>query len=337
MRTIAFSEIEAYACSNLVAKMEKGFLDAAPIWTNLKTFPWSNFRGKVDILSGGYPCQPFSAAGKRLGKDDPRHLWPYIADGVRLMQPRLCFFENVEGHISLGLREVIEELESIGYQTTWGIFSASEVGATHRRKRMFILAHTKSCKPWKSSEWQGGQDTRGGSKEDVAHTNSGGFTSEQHTRGSTEENSRRESDTQSSNTNVAQPNSLEARQGFQDRTRNKKGTQESLTTVVINGLAVQKNHNTIGNPQESWATPQARDGQGGTNVGLWLDLKRSRALPNQMCFVNNKDNVKLNPRWVETLMGIPIGWTMPSCTNPLIIEQTNSGYLAMGLSQQLPH
>jgi len=103
------------------------------------------------------------------------------------------------------------------------------------------------------------------------------------------------------------------------------------------GLAVQKNHNTIGSHQESWATPQARDGQGGTNVGLWLDLKRSRALPNQMCFVNNKDNVKLNPRWVETLMGIPIGWTMPSCTNPLIIEQTNSGYLAMGLSQQLPH
>ena len=103
------------------------------------------------------------------------------------------------------------------------------------------------------------------------------------------------------------------------------------------GLAVQKSHNTIGSHQESWATPQARDGQGGTNVGLWLDLKRSRALPNQMCFVNNKDNVKLNPRWVETLMGIPIGWTMPSCTNPLIIEQTNLGYLVMGLSQQLPH
>jgi len=107
--------------------------------------------------------------------------------------------------------------------------------------------------------------------------------------------------------------------------------------AVVHGLPNQTNPNTNGNHQESWATPQARDGQGGTNVGLWLDLKRSRALPNQMCFVNNKDNVKLNPRWVETLMGIPIGWTMPSCTNPLIIEQTNSGYLAMGLSQQLPH
>jgi len=144
LRTIAFSEIEAFACANLVAKMEAGLLDAAPIWTNLKTFPWSEFCDKVDILSGGYPCQPFSAAGKRLGKEDPRHLWPWIADGIRIMRPRICFFENVEGHISLGLREVISELESLGYQTTWGIFSAREVGAPHQRKRVFILAHRKS-------------------------------------------------------------------------------------------------------------------------------------------------------------------------------------------------
>ena len=143
LRTIAFSEIEGYACANLVAKMEAGLLDAAPIWTNLKTFPWSEFRGKVDILSGGYPCQPFSAAGKRLGTEDPRHLWPFIADGIRLMQPRVCFFENVEGHISLGLRAVIEELGNMGYQMSWGIFSASEVGAPHQRKRVFILAHRK--------------------------------------------------------------------------------------------------------------------------------------------------------------------------------------------------
>lgn len=139
LRTIAFSEIEAFACANLVSKMEAGLLDAAPIWTNLKTFPWADFRDKVDILSGGYPCQPFSAAGKRLGKEDPRHLWPWIADGIRIMRPRICFFENVEGHISLGLREVISELESIGYKTAWGIFSAREVGATHQRKRVFIL------------------------------------------------------------------------------------------------------------------------------------------------------------------------------------------------------
>ena len=140
LRTVAFSEIEAFACANLVAKMEAGHLDCAPIWTDLKTFPWGAFRDRVDILSGGYPCQPFSAAGKRLGTDDPRHLWPFIADGIRLLRPRLCFFENVEGHISLGLREVISELESMGYAVSWGIFSAREVGAPHQRKRVFILA-----------------------------------------------------------------------------------------------------------------------------------------------------------------------------------------------------
>ena len=123
--------------------MEAGYLDAAPIWTDVKTFPWEEFRGKVDILSGGYPCQPFSAAGKRLGKDDPRHLWPWIADGIRICRPAVCFFENVEGHISLGLREVIGELEEIGYRATWGVFSAAEVGAPHQRKRVFILAHCK--------------------------------------------------------------------------------------------------------------------------------------------------------------------------------------------------
>ena len=141
LRTVALCEIEGFAIANLVAKMEAGLLDAAPIWSDLKTFPWKEFSGKVDIITGGYPCQPFSAAGNRLGKDDPRHLWPFIADGVRLLQPRICFFENVDGHISLGLREVVEELEGLGYKTTWGIFSASEVGAPHQRKRVFIMAY----------------------------------------------------------------------------------------------------------------------------------------------------------------------------------------------------
>jgi DNA (cytosine-5)-methyltransferase 1 len=141
IRTIAFSEIEGFACANLVAKMETGLLDAAPIWTNLKTFPFAEFRGQVDILSGGYPCQPFSAAGKRLGKEDPRHLWPFIADGIAAMRPNICFFENVEGHISMGLSDVIEDLAGMGYRTTWGIFSAREIGAPHQRKRVFIMAN----------------------------------------------------------------------------------------------------------------------------------------------------------------------------------------------------
>jgi len=144
LRSVALCEIEAFACANLVSKMEAGLMEPAPIWTDLKTFPWESFRDRVDILTGGYPCQPFSAAGKRLGTEDPRHLWPFIASGIRILQPRMCYFENVEGHISLGLREVIADLGAIGYQTAWGIFSAREVGAPHQRKRVFILAVSNS-------------------------------------------------------------------------------------------------------------------------------------------------------------------------------------------------
>jgi len=141
LRTVAYAEIEAFAIANLVSKMEAGLLDAAPIWPDLKTLPWESFRDRVDILSGGYPCQPFSAAGQRKGKDDPRHLWPWIAEGIRILRPGFCFFENVEGHISMGLSSVISDLEEMGYRTTWGIFSAAEVGAPHQRKRVFIMAN----------------------------------------------------------------------------------------------------------------------------------------------------------------------------------------------------
>ena len=141
-RVIAYVEIEAFAIANLVAKMESGQLDPAPIWTDLKTFPAHLFRGAVDIITGGYPCQPFSAAGERKGEDDPRHLWPYIRQHIETIRPDRCFFENVEGHISLGLSSVISDLEEDGFAATWGIFSAREVGAPHQRKRVYILADT---------------------------------------------------------------------------------------------------------------------------------------------------------------------------------------------------
>lgn len=150
-RVIAYVEIEAYAIANLVSKMETGQLPPAPIYTDIKTFPSEVFRDRVDIITGGYPCQPFSAAGKRKGGDDPRHLWPYIRKHVETIRPVQCFFENVEGHISLGLNSVISDLEEDGYSTTWGIFSAREVGAPHQRKRVYIMANRNGvrCDWWK--------------------------------------------------------------------------------------------------------------------------------------------------------------------------------------------
>lgn len=139
-RTIAYVEIEAFAVENLVAGMEAGILAPAPVWTNLKTFDASPFRGKVHGITGGYPCQPFSNAGNRGGAADPRHLWPHIERVVDAVRPLWCFFENVRGHISLGFREVRESLGRMGYAVESGIFSAAEVGASHERERLFILA-----------------------------------------------------------------------------------------------------------------------------------------------------------------------------------------------------
>ena len=170
LRTIAYSEIEAFACSNLVAKMEEGLLDVAPIWTDLKTFPCRNFHGKVDLLVAGYPCQPFSAAGKRQGEDDPRHLWPHIREAIRIIQPRQCFFENVEGHISLGLSTVLSDLEEYGYCTTWGIFSAEEVGAPHRRKRVFILANRRGMRYRGGSKSEDNHDIEGVQEQKIEQT-----------------------------------------------------------------------------------------------------------------------------------------------------------------------
>ena len=148
VRTVAYVEIEAFAAGNLVEKMESKQLDEAPLWTNLKTFDAKPFRGMVDIVSGGFPCQPFSHAGQQKSTDDPRHLFPDIERIVLECEPRIIFFENVEGIISskLGgepdtsvLKHVLGRMESMGYRSTAGIFSAEEVGAPHRRKRVFLL------------------------------------------------------------------------------------------------------------------------------------------------------------------------------------------------------
>ena len=141
IRAIAYVEVEAFACANLVSKMEKGLLDAAPIWTDIKTFNAKLFRDRVHIVTGGYPCQPFSVAGQRKGTDDPRHLWPYIARIVQTVRPVWCFFENVSGHLSLGFPEVYRSLRLMGYKVEAGLFTAAEVGAPHKRERLFILAN----------------------------------------------------------------------------------------------------------------------------------------------------------------------------------------------------
>ena len=150
LRTVAMVEREGFCVSHLASKMEAGELDTCPIYPDLLRFPWDKYRGLVDIVSGGFPCQPFSHAGNRKATEDSRHLWPHIKAGVSVLQPSFCFFENVDGIASAKspgyhsvLHHVLSDLEEMGFNATAGQFSAGEVGAPHLRERWVILAHSR--------------------------------------------------------------------------------------------------------------------------------------------------------------------------------------------------
>lgn len=140
-RSVGYVEREAHAAAALVARMDDAALAPAPIWDDLATFDGRPWRGRLHIVTAGYPCQPFSLAGKRRGAADPRHLWPHVARIIAEVAPSWVFAENVEGHIDLGFAEVAASLRRLGYRAKAGLFTAREVGASHRRRRLFILAH----------------------------------------------------------------------------------------------------------------------------------------------------------------------------------------------------
>ena len=102
----------------------------------------ANGHTKIDIITGGYPCQPFSIAGRKKGEQDPRHVWPEMFRLVKELRPTWVIGENVSGHIKLGLDTVLENLESEGYSTRAFSISASSIGANHQRERVWILAHS---------------------------------------------------------------------------------------------------------------------------------------------------------------------------------------------------
>ncbi|TDB80256.1 DNA cytosine methyltransferase, partial [Micromonospora fluostatini] len=99
-------------------------------------------RPPVHVVAGGYPCQPDSLAGKRRGTDDDRWLWPEMARVIHAVQPWFVIGENVLGHRTRGLRFVLRDLERLGYTARAGIVRACEMGASHPRPRLFVLAHT---------------------------------------------------------------------------------------------------------------------------------------------------------------------------------------------------
>lgn len=159
-RTVCYVEREAHAAATLVARMEDAALAPAPVWDDLKSFDGRPWRDRVHILTAGYPCQPFTFAGRRRGNNDPRHLWPEVERIIAEVAPRAVFLENVEGHVSLGLADVARSLARLGYAAKAGLFTAREVGASHRRRRIFILAYADGIGQWPFS----GSDARAGTR-----------------------------------------------------------------------------------------------------------------------------------------------------------------------------
>lgn len=140
-RCVAFVEREASAAASLVASMAAGRLHPAAIWSDLRTFDAGAWRGAVDCVLSGDPCQGNSVAGKRLGEADDRWLLDRAIDVFDQSGAHTFFRENVPGNLAGQLAAAIPALERLGCRITAGIFSAAEAGASHRRERFFILAH----------------------------------------------------------------------------------------------------------------------------------------------------------------------------------------------------
>jgi DNA (cytosine-5)-methyltransferase 1 len=162
-RAVCMVEREAFAIANMVAQMEAGTLAHAPIWTDVTTFDGGPWRGRVDILTGGPPCQPFSTAGKRKHTDDERWIWADVARIIGEVRPGVVFLENVPGLRKRGLSVMLRDLAAMGYDAEWGCFKASDAGAPHRRTRLFLLAYASGLglsELWPSHDHNGGDAPR---------------------------------------------------------------------------------------------------------------------------------------------------------------------------------
>lgn len=140
-KTVAFCEIDPY-CQRVLRKN----WPEVPIEKDVRAINAEKY--KPDVITGGYPCQPFSTAGKRRGEEDDRHLWPSMFAIIRATRPTWVIGENVAGHVTMGLDSVLSDLESEGYACRPFIIPACAAGAYHRRDRIWIVAHAagKRCR-----------------------------------------------------------------------------------------------------------------------------------------------------------------------------------------------
>ena len=144
-KSVGYIEWDKYCQQILAQRIKDGILDEAPIFRDIDDFIKSGaakkYQGYVDVVTAGFPCQPFSVAGKKKGQDDDRNKWPQTIQCIRDVRPRYAFLENVPGLLSSGyFGEILTALAEAGFDARWCVLGADDVGAPHRRKRLWIKA-----------------------------------------------------------------------------------------------------------------------------------------------------------------------------------------------------
>ena len=178
-RTVCAVEIEPYPACVLAQRQNDGLLPPFPIWDNVCTFDGRPWRGRVDVVSGGFPCQDISAAGKSAGiTGEKSGLWMEMARIIGEVRPRYVFVENSPMLTSRGLGIVLGDLAAMGFNAKWGILGAADVGAFHIRKRIWIVADSnrddRGANEREPDAWANGRHKPSWSSRDVADTESKG-------------------------------------------------------------------------------------------------------------------------------------------------------------------
>jgi DNA (cytosine-5)-methyltransferase 1 len=175
-RTVCAVEWERYPRDVLLARQDDGCLPLFPIWDDVQTFDGRPWRGVVDVVSGGFPCQDISAAGKGAGINGERSgMWAHMARIIREVGPRYCFVENSPVLTSRGLGQVLGDLAALGYDARWGVLGAVDVGAPHKRDRIWIRAElanatSSGLEGQQRAEHKGRRVRFSDSREDLADT-----------------------------------------------------------------------------------------------------------------------------------------------------------------------
>ena len=178
-RTVCAVEYDPYCREVLLRRQEEGHLKPFPIWDDVRTFDGTAWAGAVDIITAGFPCQPFSVAGRQAGADDPRNMWLDTIRIIREVRPGWVLLENVPGLLATGyIYTIAGELSEAGYDFKWDVVSAAETGAPHKRDRWWCLAHAAGeqniqREPGNVDEAAGGRESinaaAGNGRADVPH------------------------------------------------------------------------------------------------------------------------------------------------------------------------